>query len=80
MIFKATDESEMRITAFKCLEEIIFKRKSLAKLSQYTSDIIKLLTFSYEKQLREITLFFQQSSLFLGNIDFFYCFFENMRI
>ncbi len=57
MIFKATDESEMRITAFKCLEEIIFKRKSLAKLSQYTSDIIKLLTFSYEKQLREITLF-----------------------
>ncbi len=57
MIFKATDESEMRITAFKCLEEIIFKKKSLAKLSQYTSDIIKLLTFSYEKQLREITLF-----------------------
>ncbi|MHA2309789.1 MAG: HEAT repeat domain-containing protein [Candidatus Heimdallarchaeaceae archaeon] len=49
MLFKASDESEMRIAAFKCLEEIIVKKKSLAKMNLYTNDIVKLLTFSYDQ-------------------------------
>ncbi|MEE9410215.1 MAG: hypothetical protein V3V41_04745, partial [Candidatus Heimdallarchaeota archaeon] len=57
MIFKASDDTEMRITAFKCLEEIIIKKRTLAKLSQYTNDIVKLLTFSYDQKIREIALF-----------------------
>ncbi|MHA2358223.1 MAG: HEAT repeat domain-containing protein, partial [Candidatus Heimdallarchaeaceae archaeon] len=57
MIFKASDECEMRIAAFKCLEEIIIKKKSLTKLSQYTNDVVKLLTFSYDQKIREIALF-----------------------
>ncbi|NPD90133.1 MAG: HEAT repeat domain-containing protein [Asgard group archaeon] len=57
MLYKASDESEMRIAAFKCLEEIIVKKKSLAKMSLYTNDIVKLLTFSYDQKIREIALF-----------------------
>ena len=57
MLFKASDESEMRIAAFKCLEEIIVKKKTLAKMSLYTNDIVKLLTFSYDQKIREIALF-----------------------
>ncbi len=57
MLFKASDESEMRIAAFKCLEEIIVKKKSLAKMNLYTNDIVKLLTFSYDQKIREIALF-----------------------
>ena len=57
MLFKASDESDMRIAACKCLEEVIIKKKSLAKLNQYTNDIVKLLTFSYDQKIREIALF-----------------------
>ncbi|MHA1686922.1 MAG: HEAT repeat domain-containing protein [Candidatus Heimdallarchaeaceae archaeon] len=57
MIFKASDDSDLRIASFKCLETIIQKRKSLSKLSQYIRDIVKLLTFSYEQKIREIALF-----------------------
>ncbi len=57
MIFKASDDSDMRIAAFKCLEEIIVKKRTLAKLNQYTSDIVKLLTFSYDQKIREIAIF-----------------------
>ncbi len=56
MLFKASEDFEMRITAFKCLEEIIVKRKTLAKLNQYTNDIVKLLTFSYDQKIREIAM------------------------
>ncbi|MHA1668206.1 MAG: HEAT repeat domain-containing protein [Candidatus Heimdallarchaeaceae archaeon] len=57
MIFKASDDPDMRIAAFKCIEEIIVKRKSLARLNQYTNDVVKLLTFSYDQKIREIALF-----------------------
>ncbi|MHA1591658.1 MAG: HEAT repeat domain-containing protein [Candidatus Heimdallarchaeaceae archaeon] len=56
MIFKASDDYEMRMLAFKCLEEVIVKTKTLAKLSLYTNDIVKLLTFSYDQKIREIAL------------------------
>jgi len=57
MIFKASDDFEMRTTAFKCLEELIVKKKSMAKLNQYTNDVVKLLKFSYDQKIREISLF-----------------------
>lgn len=56
MIFKASDDSELRMVSFKSIETIIKKRKSLSKLSQYARDIVKLLTFSYEQKIREIAL------------------------
>jgi len=56
MIFKACDDSELRIIAFKDLEEILKQRKSLAKLNQYTTDIVKLLTFSYDQKIRQVAL------------------------
>ena len=56
MIFKSSDDYEMRILAFKCLEEVIVKTRTLSKLSQYTDDIVKLLTFSYDQKIREIAL------------------------
>ncbi|MHA1305058.1 MAG: HEAT repeat domain-containing protein [Candidatus Heimdallarchaeaceae archaeon] len=57
MIFKTSDDSDMRITAFKCIEEIIVKKKSLSKLSKYVNDVVKLLTFSYDRKIREIAIF-----------------------
>ncbi len=65
MLFKASDESEMRIAAFKCLEEIIVKKKTLAKMSLYTNDIVKLLTFSYDQKIREIALFAYPDLVFI---------------
>ncbi|MBY9001235.1 MAG: HEAT repeat domain-containing protein [Candidatus Heimdallarchaeota archaeon] len=56
MIFKASDDFEMRMLAFKSLEEVIVKTKTLVKLSLYTNDIVKLLTFSYDQRIREIAL------------------------
>ncbi|MHA1348085.1 MAG: HEAT repeat domain-containing protein [Candidatus Heimdallarchaeaceae archaeon] len=56
MIFKASDDFEMRMLAFKCLEEVIVKTKTLAKLSFYTNDVVKLITFSYDQKIREIAL------------------------
>ncbi|MHA1200836.1 MAG: HEAT repeat domain-containing protein [Candidatus Heimdallarchaeaceae archaeon] len=56
MIFKASDDFEMRMLAFKCLEEVIVKTKTLAMLSLYTNDVVKLLKFSYDQKIREIAL------------------------
>ncbi len=56
MIFKASDDFEMRMLAFKCLEEVIVKTKTLTMLSLYTNDVVKLLKFSYDQKIREIAL------------------------
>ncbi len=56
MIFKASDDYEMRMLAFKCLEEVIVKTKTLVMLSLYTNDVVKLLKFSYDQKIREIAL------------------------
>ena len=53
MIFKASEDFEMRIPAFKSLEEIIIRKRTLARLNQYTNDIVKLLKFSYDQKIRE---------------------------
>ena len=53
MIFKASEDFEMRIPAFKSLEEIIIRKRNLARLNQYTNDIVKLLKFSYDQKIRE---------------------------
>ncbi len=56
MIFKSSDSSSIRVQAMACLERVIVKKKSLAHLSRYTSDIVKLITFSYDQKIREIAL------------------------
>ncbi len=56
MIFKASEDFEMRIPAFKSLEEIIIRKRTLARLNQYTNDIVKLLKFSYDQKIRETAL------------------------
>ena len=56
MIFKASEDYEMRISAFKSLEEIIIRKRTLARLNQYTNDIVKLLKFSYDQKIRETAL------------------------
>ncbi len=56
MIFKSTDDSTMRMLAFKCIEEIIIRKQNMSKLSQYTNDIVKLISFSYDRRIREVAL------------------------
>jgi hypothetical protein len=56
MIFKASEDFEIRIPAFKSLEEIVIRKRTLARLNQYTNDIVKLLKFSYDQKIRETAL------------------------
>ncbi|MHA1447733.1 MAG: hypothetical protein ACTSSN_13650, partial [Candidatus Heimdallarchaeaceae archaeon] len=56
MIFKASEDFEMRIVAFRSLEEIIVRKRTLAKLNQFTTDIVKLLKFSYDQKIRETAI------------------------
>lgn len=56
MIFKASEDFEMRIVAFRSLEEIIVRKRTLAKLNQFTNDIVKLLKFSYDQKIRETAI------------------------
>lgn len=56
MIFKASEDFEMRIIAFRSLEEIIVRKRTLARLNQFTNDIVKLLKFSYDQKIRETAI------------------------
>ncbi|MHA1867172.1 MAG: HEAT repeat domain-containing protein [Candidatus Heimdallarchaeaceae archaeon] len=67
MIYKTSDDSEMRMISFRCLELIISKTKSMNKLNYHVDNLAKLLTFSYDKRIREIAISAYPELVFLYN-------------
>ncbi|MHA1115303.1 MAG: HEAT repeat domain-containing protein [Candidatus Heimdallarchaeaceae archaeon] len=67
MIYKTSDDSEMRMISFRCLELLISKTKSMNKLNYHVDNLAKLLTFSYDKRIREIAISAYPELVFLYN-------------